>query len=164
MFLKSELKETLELYCAGMKMASDVCLGELSEMCEDFTGADVKSVVCDALLKSFHRVKANIELTRPGEFEENEADLRGRIVIEMQDFVSSVQEIKKMLDKDERRKNTRMYENWSVNKSFRDPEAKQHQLSSFRAKATLAWILIHLNKLEFIDLINKNSIIEKNVY
>ena len=128
----NELKETFEIYCAGMQL-NNVDFSELSEMCVGFTGADVKSVACDALLKSFHRVKVELDPVGKG----NEADLRSKLFIEREDFVTSIEEIKQTIDSNERNKLTRMYKNWTVNKSFSDPHVKEH-FKNLKAKATLA--------------------------
>ena len=89
-------------------------LDELVGFCNSFTGADVKSVVCDALIKAFHRTQDASTLPT-NEFHEMRLDdkldnenLVANIVINRADFLSSVQNIEKTINRNERNKLNRM--------------------------------------------------------
>ena len=95
-----------------MNLDSNVDLKLISEMCADFSGADIKSVVCDALVKGFHRAHSELTLSDDNlEFKslKNEGTnilsqdkLRISIKICENDLVSSINAIKKTINKNER--------------------------------------------------------------
>jgi SpoVK/Ycf46/Vps4 family AAA+-type ATPase len=67
-------------------------------MCSGFTGADCKSVACDALINAFHRVQNSIK-------DENQNDqelIKSLIEIKKKDLVTSIESIKKNINKNER--------------------------------------------------------------
>ena len=139
-----------------MKLGNDVNLGELSVLCDNFTGADIKSVVCDALLKGFHRVNDKLDKNPKKKKNDNDDDLvRGSIEIERRDFLSSIESIKQSINTSERLKFKKMsafldniqssnfsktiffsfkrYDNWNESKTFSDKSQMEQ-----KTKATLA--------------------------
>ena len=92
-------------------MDSDIDLDELSKMCKDFSGADIKSIVCDALVKAFHRAHDSLTnekgldlkmTSSPHQNEVSQDKLQSCIKISMQDMVTSVETIKKTINMNER--------------------------------------------------------------
>lgn len=92
-----------------MNIESDVDFDELSRLCEDLSGADIKSIVCDAFLKAFHRTHDNLVV--PSKTSITETDtvvLRKSIKINRLDFVSSIDLVKQAINKNERIKLKKM--------------------------------------------------------
>ena len=87
-----------------MNLDCDVDLDELAKLCDEFTGADVKSIVCDALLKAFHRVHQTMAESDSHSSLHKEDDLRNSIRISKDDFVSSIATINKTINHKERQK------------------------------------------------------------
>jgi SpoVK/Ycf46/Vps4 family AAA+-type ATPase len=79
-------------------------------MCKDFSGADLKSIVCDALVKAFHRSHDNLAKEKGldlkiGSSQQNEISqdmIQSCIKISMQDLTTSVETIKKTINMNER--------------------------------------------------------------
>ena len=92
-----------------MNLDDDVDLDELAKLCDEFTGADVKSIVCDALLKAFHRVHQTISESESFSSPHKEDDLRNSIKISREDFVASIETINKTINHKERLKLKTMY-------------------------------------------------------
>jgi ATP-dependent 26S proteasome regulatory subunit len=112
---KDEIKEILKIYAKELQLESNVDLNKIAEMCDEFTGADIKSVVCDALIKAFHR--AHDELTSKADalvdFASNkilkQESIKSLIKVNNEDFVSSITAIKTTIDKGERFKLKNLY-------------------------------------------------------
>jgi SpoVK/Ycf46/Vps4 family AAA+-type ATPase len=94
-----------------MNLDPNIDLETISDMCSNFTGADVKSVVCDALVKAFHRAHSSLNLEKSLEFDrfksENEKtvsqeELRSSIRINSNDLISSINTIKQTININER--------------------------------------------------------------
>lgn len=79
-------------------------------MCKDFSGADLKSIVCDALVKGFHRAHdslanekgLDLKIGSSQQTEISQDMLQSRIKISMHDMTSSVETIKKTINMNER--------------------------------------------------------------
>ena len=106
--LKEEIEATIRIYCAGTQLCSDVDLKALSEDCAEsfFTGADIKSLMCDALVKAFHRViNESTDLRSADKRDIDQAkqkDLKNSVKISMNDLQDALAEIKKTVNKKER--------------------------------------------------------------
>ena len=95
-----------------MNLDSSIDMGVISEMCADFSGADIKSVVCDALVKAFHRAHNDLSTTAPNtefkSFKQDESqivsqnELRSSIKIGENDLISSINAIKQTINKNDR--------------------------------------------------------------
>jgi SpoVK/Ycf46/Vps4 family AAA+-type ATPase len=93
-------------------MSEDVNLDEISKLCNHFTGADIKSLVCDAMIKAFHRVydinnenelfEDNLNKYFDNKKNKNENDIISNIMISNVDFLSSIKTIQKSINKTER--------------------------------------------------------------
>ena len=90
-------------------MSEDVNLDEISKLCNHFTGADIKSLVCDAMIKAFHRVydkndenEENLNKYFDNKKNKNENDIISNIMISNVDFLSSIKTIQKSINKTER--------------------------------------------------------------
>jgi SpoVK/Ycf46/Vps4 family AAA+-type ATPase len=92
-----------------LQVENDVDLNKIAEMCDEFTGADIKSVVCDALIKAFHRAHSNLTskvdasieyLSKKKAFKQD--TVRDSIKVNNEDFVSSIKAIRATIDKSER--------------------------------------------------------------
>jgi peroxin-1 len=119
---KEEKKNIFKIYSNDLNFNEDVDFDVLCQYCEDFTGADIKAVVCDALLKAFHRmnkvknVKAlsaedENEMLRQScsmDFDCNEDELKKLIRIQQEDFLLSINSIKESINQNERQKLKRM--------------------------------------------------------
>ena len=114
---KNEIQKILSLYCNEMNLDSNIDIGVISEMCTDFSGADIKSVVCDALVKAFHRAHNDLSTEDNSEFksfkhEDNknilQEKLRSSIKIEENDLISGINTIKQTINKNERLKLKRL--------------------------------------------------------
>lgn len=121
-----------------MNLAADVDLDTLSSVCCDFTGADIKSVVCDAMLKAFHRLYPTDGLMANTSKAPEEEDHRLRIQIEMGDLLTCAESVRASMSRGERQKLHRMYENWRENKVFADPLQSRAEISRQQLRATLA--------------------------
>ncbi len=53
--LKVEIKDIIKIYAKQIKLDDDIDLDEVTIQCDNFTGADIKALVCDALIRAFHR-------------------------------------------------------------------------------------------------------------
>ncbi len=95
-----DLEKIFKVYLGGISLSEEINVEEVSGMCEGFTGADVKAVVCDAVLKAFHRVRSN---SLGGEVKKSEIEVR------IDDLVDGVQGVQKSINMEERRKLKRMY-------------------------------------------------------
>lgn len=104
-----------------MNLDDDVNFEELSQCCVDLSGADIKSIVCDAFLKAFHRTKSTLFL----ENNKDSDNLRNSIKICNLDFVLSYESIKQTINKNERFKLKKMYENWTNKKGDSISNLKQ---------------------------------------
>ena len=110
-----------------INLSADIDSGVIAEMCSELTGADVKSIVCDALVKAFHRAHNEItksdlpQIDNDNGFKLNlnvkndyedvlamQQKLQSSIVIEKHDLLSSVESVKKTINKNEREKLKRM--------------------------------------------------------
>jgi SpoVK/Ycf46/Vps4 family AAA+-type ATPase len=81
----------------------EIDLTELCKQCVNFSGADVKSVMCDALVKAFHRIKGNLQLEPEESLKiESHEDLVELIRIENYDLISSVESIRESINASER--------------------------------------------------------------
>lgn len=89
-----------------MNLEEDIDLRVLSGLCDDFTGADIKSVVCDAFLKAFHRFNDINPLKKEKNIKEKVMDidqnLRSKIIINLSDMNESIETIRKSINKNER--------------------------------------------------------------
>jgi SpoVK/Ycf46/Vps4 family AAA+-type ATPase len=94
-----------------MNLDENINLDDVSSMCIGFTGADVKSAVCDALVKAFHRAHNSLSMNDGLEIdtlksEENasisQEKLRNSIRIEEKDLISSINTIKQSINQSER--------------------------------------------------------------
>lgn len=123
-----------------MNLAADVDLDTLSSLCCDFTGADIKSVVCDAMLKAFHRLHPTTNGLIGSNLEAPEdEDHRLKIQIEMDDLLSCAESVRESMNRGERQKLRRMYGNWRENKVFADPVQSRAEISrQQQLRATLA--------------------------
>ena len=128
----------MSLYCNGMNLSSDVDLDALSSVCCDFTGADIKSMVCDAMLKAFHRL--HLPTNEFGRSDKAlEEDQRLMIQIEMDDLLTSAETLRDSMNRAERQRLRRMYKNWSENKMFADPlQSSRAEINRQQLRATLA--------------------------
>lgn len=113
MNFKEEIREIIRIYCKDLNLDENVVLEELAEMCEGLTGADLKSVVCDALIKAFHKAHKNLD----GE-DILESSLIASIKLEKDHLISSIQTIKQTINKNERIKLKKMYFILFQNKMF----------------------------------------------
>jgi SpoVK/Ycf46/Vps4 family AAA+-type ATPase len=129
--LKEEIVSILNLYVNEMNLNSDVDLNEISEFCVGLSGADIKSIVCDSLVKAFHRAHKNLKGQNEDEsnFEvklgSNVEDLnsiqeklQSSIKIERNDLTTSIDTFKKTINKSEREDLKEMYENWKTIKKM----------------------------------------------
>ena len=91
---EKEIEEIFRIYCENIKLCNDVDLKELCIHCELFTGADIKSVVCDALIKAFHKAQK----------QSSEEDILKSIRLDKNDFISSLNSIKNTINLNERKK------------------------------------------------------------
>lgn len=84
----------------------EVDLNELAGMCVNFSGADVKSVICDALVKAFHRANKHLKQTddvlKLSQTASAAESLSGLIKIEKEDLISSIESIKQTINQNER--------------------------------------------------------------
>ena len=90
-------------------MNEDVNLDEISKLCDHFTGADIKSLVCDAMIKAFHRVydkndenEENLNKYFDNKKNKNENEMISNIIISNVDILSSIKTILKSINKAER--------------------------------------------------------------
>jgi len=96
-----ELAEIFRVYLeGGMSVGEGVCVEEMGGLCEEFTGADVKAVVCDALLRAFRRVREGGD--GGGQV------LRSEVRVERQDLVDAVRGVAESVNREERRRLRRM--------------------------------------------------------
>ena len=92
-----------------MNLESGVNFDELSKLSEDLSGADIKSIVCDAFLKAFHRTQDSLVITTKVSLVEKDTfNLRNSIKINQTDFISSIESVKLTINKNERIKLKRM--------------------------------------------------------
>ena len=75
-------------------------------MCTNFTGADLKSVACDALVNAFHRAHNSIN----SEDQNDQELIKSLIIINKEDLVSSIESIKKSINTNERETLKRLLE------------------------------------------------------
>jgi len=93
-----------------LKFDSDeIDVDELSELCEGLSGADVKSIVGDALVKAFHRVtkEDNSFFLATGHVHDNSKqsnDFINSIKVEKDDLLTSINSIKQTINFNERKK------------------------------------------------------------
>ena len=98
-------------------MSEDVNLDEISKLCDHFTGADIKSLVCDAMIKAFHHVydkndenqfEENLSKYFDTKMSNNENDIISNILINNLDLLSSIKTIQKSINKTERQNLNKM--------------------------------------------------------
>jgi SpoVK/Ycf46/Vps4 family AAA+-type ATPase len=112
--LKEEIKEIFALYLSETKLSENVNIEVLADMCVDLTGADVKSVVCDALVRAFHRAHKSLasesvqddpfdmKISASNDSEAVQMRLQESIVIDHVDLVTSIETVRKTINKTER--------------------------------------------------------------
>lgn len=61
-FLQSERLEILRALSRSLLLATDTKLADISDMCENFTGADLKALLYNAQLAAIHRNTSNSQL------------------------------------------------------------------------------------------------------
>ncbi|RMZ93119.1 Peroxisome biogenesis factor 1 [Brachionus plicatilis] len=98
---KSELEKIFQIYCANVKVSDDVDWKDVAGYCEFFSGADVKSAICDALIKAFHKV----------EKEKCEQDILESIILDKGVLMSSLDSIRDSINLNERKKLKKKYQN-----------------------------------------------------
>lgn len=91
---EQEIEEIFRINCEKIKLSSDVDFKELCICCELFTGADIKSIVCDALIKAFHKVEKQY----------SQENILESIRLDKDDFISSLNSIKNTINLNERKK------------------------------------------------------------
>ena len=100
-----------------MNLDANIDIESLSESCVGFSGADIKSVICDALVKAFHRTKSILNLNDDNKFKSftsetrknvSQEKLRSSIRIEENDLISSIHAIKQTINQNERQKLKRL--------------------------------------------------------
>lgn len=106
---EAELIELIHIYCSKVKLEKTVDLSMLVKDCTYFTGADIKSLICDALLKAFHRLYDKFELNEEDfsveQFnfdKESRKDIVDKITITHEDLLTSIKTIKKTININER--------------------------------------------------------------
>lgn len=92
-----------------MSLESDVDFEVLSRLCQDMSGADIKSIVCDSFLKAFHRLHTSASLLLVDDENKIKEKLRSSIKIAQLDFISSIESIQQTINKNERTKLKKMY-------------------------------------------------------
>jgi SpoVK/Ycf46/Vps4 family AAA+-type ATPase len=112
--LKAEIEKMIRIYCEQIKTEENLNIDLIAEMCDGFTGADIKSLVCDSLIKAFHRTQ---ETNQAMSCDFNEMKLNDRsqdvsltldIVISRADFQSGVENIERTINRSERNELTKM--------------------------------------------------------
>lgn len=111
------MKIILEIYSKQVKLDTSVNFIELANLCENFTGADIKALVCDALIRAFHRIyeKNNdfddqldvkwsqfYTINKSNDNIKSQEDLLSNIYISQDDFLTSLNTIEKSINKSER--------------------------------------------------------------
>ena len=119
-FEKDEIKEIIKIYSKEFKLCENVNFDEIAKLCDNFTGADIKSVVCDAMIKAFHRIydENDLDCSFSDYFQNNNEkndDLISNVVISNSDFLSSIKTIQKSINNDERRNLNKLYVLFSIN-------------------------------------------------
>ena len=93
-------------------MSEDVNLDEISKLCDNFSGAGIKSLVCDGMIKAFHhyhdkidenQFEGNLNKYFDDKKNKNENDIISNITITNLDFLSTIKTIQKSINKTERR-------------------------------------------------------------
>lgn len=108
--LKEELRKIMGLYLEKLKFDREkISIDELSDMCEGLSGADVKSIVGDALVKAFHRATKGdhsflLESRRDLSTQTSDNDLMEKICVEKDDLLVSIDSIKQTINLNERHK------------------------------------------------------------
>lgn len=91
---QTELEKIFQIYCQNIKLSSDIDFKDLSILCPYFTGADIKSVVCDAMIKAFHKTDK----------QSSQSNIFDSIIIEKNDLLSSLNSIRNSINLNERKK------------------------------------------------------------
>jgi peroxin-1 len=95
---KNEIFEIYSLYLKDINRDDQINLREIAELSTDFSGADIKSVVCDAVLRAFHRIKdVSAESIQTLNQNLDSESIRESIKIEAQDLIQSIQSIRKSI-------------------------------------------------------------------
>lgn len=108
--LKEELRKIMGLYLEKLNFDREkISIDELSDMCEGLSGADVKSIVGDALVKAFHRATKGdhsflLESRRDLQTSDKENELIEKICVEKDDLLASINSIKQTINFNERHK------------------------------------------------------------
>ena len=97
------MKKIFEIYSNEMSLESDVDFNPIIGLCQDLSGADIKSIVCDSFLKAFHRLHSTSDTHNL-----KEETLRSSIRIKQSDFISSIEVIQQTINKSERIKLKKM--------------------------------------------------------
>ncbi len=102
----------IKIYCKQVRVSEDVNLDKIADKCDCFTGADIKSLVCDALIRAFHRTQNKttnefIEIKLDDKLD-SQTDLISNIIINTTDFLASVETIQKSFNRYERIKLNKM--------------------------------------------------------
>ena len=92
-----------------MNLDENIDLDDVSSMCLGFTGADVKSAVCDALVIAFHHNSLSMSdglevdtLKSEENPSHSQEKLRNSIRIEAKDLISSINTIQQSINQSER--------------------------------------------------------------
>jgi len=127
---RNEIEQIFKIYTNEMNLEEDY-FDKLSSLCVDLmlSGADIKSIVCDAYLKAFHRVTLPINNNN-----NDDENLRSLIKVKYSDFETSINEMKRTINRNERIKLNLFYQNWML-KNDDNTEQQQQQKGS---RVTLA--------------------------
>ena len=96
--------------------SDNIDLDELVDLCEGLSGADIKAIVGDALVKAFHRItKDNDDFLLTSSCEANRhkqtEELISQVKIEKNDLLTSIASLKQSVNFNERKKLKLMYDN-----------------------------------------------------
>lgn len=111
------MKRIIGLYLGRSRFDSDnIDLDELVDLCEGLSGADIKAIVGDALVKAFHRItKDNDDFLLTSSCEANRhkqtEELISQVKIEKNDLLTSIASLKQSVNFNERKKLKLMYDN-----------------------------------------------------
>ena len=99
--------------------SENIDLDELVDLCEGLSGADIKAIVGDALVKAFHRItKDNDDFLLTSSCETNRhkqtEELISQVKIEKNDLLTSIASLKQAVNFNERKKLKLMYDNLNI--------------------------------------------------
>lgn len=102
---KDELKRILELYLGKVRLdRSEISIDELSKLCDGLSGADIKSIVNDALVKAFHRAAKEDKSLLIYYNQKQSENLINQIELKREDLITSIESVKQTVNFNERNK------------------------------------------------------------